>query len=82
MSEKNNIQEECPLQNQEIKTSIGGQALLEGIMMRGPKVTAMSVRTLKGEIVTEKWPTGAVRHGFLSENRLQMPYAFRRAFRN
>ena len=25
---------------------------------------------------------GAVRHGFLSENRLQMPYAFRRAFRN
>lgn len=57
MSEKNNIQEECPLQNKEIKTSIGGQALLEGIMMRGPKVTAMSVRTLKGEIVTEKWPT-------------------------
>lgn len=57
MSEKNNIREECPLQNKEIKTSIGGQALLEGIMMRGPKVTAMSVRTLKGEIVTEKWPT-------------------------
>ncbi len=57
MSEKNNIQEKCPLQNKEIKTSIGGQALLEGIMMRGPKVTAMSVRTLKGEIVTEKWPT-------------------------
>ena len=26
------------------KTSIGGQALLEGIMMRGPKITAMAVR--------------------------------------
>ena len=39
------------------KTSIGGQALLEGIMMRGPKRTAMAVRTLKGEIVTEEWDT-------------------------
>ena len=36
-----------------IKTSIGGQALMEGIMMRGPKKTAISVRTPKGEIVTE-----------------------------
>ena len=39
------------------KTSIGGQALLEGIMMRGPKNTAMAVRNLKGEIVTEEFPT-------------------------
>ena len=39
------------------KTSIGGQALLEGIMMRGPKKTAMSVRNLKGEIITEEWDT-------------------------
>ena len=27
-----------------IKTSIGGQALLEGIMMRGPKKSALAVR--------------------------------------
>lgn len=39
------------------KTSIGGQALIEGIMMRGPKMTAMAVRNPKGEIVLEKWET-------------------------
>ena len=39
------------------KTSIGGQALMEGIMMRGPEVTAMAVRNTKGEIVLEKFPT-------------------------
>jgi len=39
------------------KTSIGGQALLEGIMMRGPKMTAMAVRNPEGEIVLEKWET-------------------------
>lgn len=37
------------------KTSIGGQALIEGIMMRGPKMTAMAVRNPQGEIVLEKW---------------------------
>ena len=39
------------------KTSIGGQALIEGVMMRGPKVTAMAVRHVSGEIVMEKWAT-------------------------
>lgn len=37
------------------KTSIGGQALIEGIMMRGPKLSAMAVRNPQGEIVLEKW---------------------------
>lgn len=37
------------------KTSIGGQALIEGIMMRGPKMSAMAVRNTQGEIVLEKW---------------------------
>lgn len=37
------------------KTSIGGQALIEGIMMRGPKCSAMAVRNPQGEIVLEKW---------------------------
>ena len=36
------------------KTSIGGQALIEGIMMRGPKMSAMAVRNTSGEIVLEK----------------------------
>ena len=39
------------------KTSIGGQALMEGIMMRGPKMTAMAVRNTQGEIVVEAFET-------------------------
>ncbi len=39
------------------KTSIGGQALIEGIMMRGPQTTAMAVRHVSGEIVVEEWET-------------------------
>jgi len=37
------------------RTSIGGQALIEGIMMRGPKLSAMAVRNPEGQIVLEKW---------------------------
>ena len=43
----------CPVR----KTSIGGQALMEGIMMRGPVTTAMAVRNPQGEIVLETYPT-------------------------
>ena len=39
------------------KTSIGGQALIEGIMMRGPHKTVMAVRNSDGEIVTENMVT-------------------------
>ena len=39
------------------KTSIGGQALIEGIMMRGPETTAMAVRHVSGEIILEEWET-------------------------
>ncbi len=39
------------------KTSIGGQALLEGIMMRGPEKTAMAVRHTSGQIVIEEYET-------------------------
>jgi len=39
------------------KTTIGGQALLEGIMMRGPKMSAMAVRNPQGEIIIEENPT-------------------------
>ncbi|MBE7043922.1 MAG: DUF1385 domain-containing protein [Ruminococcaceae bacterium] len=35
------------------KTSIGGQAIIEGVMMRGPHKTAMAVRKPDGEIVVE-----------------------------
>ena len=40
-----------------IKTSIGGQALIEGIMMRGPERSAMAVRNPAKEIVLEEWDT-------------------------
>ena len=44
------------------RTSIGGQALIEGIMMRGPKHTAMAVREPDGNIVLEKWQNQKPRH--------------------
>ena len=40
-----------------IKTSIGGQAVIEGVMMRGPKLTALSVRMPDQRISTEVWDT-------------------------
>lgn len=42
--------------NQEKRTTIGGQALIEGILMRGPEKQAIAVRDQNGEIVltTEK----------------------------
>lgn len=40
----------CPMK----KTSIGGQALIEGVMMRGPEKTAMAVRHVSGEVVLEE----------------------------
>lgn len=36
------------------KTSVGGQALMEGIMMRGPKKVAFAVRQPDGEIYVEE----------------------------
>jgi len=36
------------------RTSIGGQAVIEGIMMRGPKLIVTAVRKPDGEIVTDK----------------------------
>ncbi len=39
------------------KTSIGGQALIEGVMMRGPRTTAMAVWNPEGELIKETWPT-------------------------
>lgn len=41
-------------------TSIGGQAIIEGVMMRGPHEYAAAVRTKDGEIVVEKHPVNSV----------------------
>ena len=40
------------------KTSIGGQALIEGIMMRGVSKAAMAVRKKDGGIDVEEWELG------------------------
>ncbi len=47
----NTKNESCPMK----KTSIGGQALIEGVMMRGPHRTAMAVRHVSGDIRMEEW---------------------------
>ena len=39
------------------KTSVGGQALMEGIMMRGPKLICCAVRKPDGSIETKTEPT-------------------------
>lgn len=45
------------------RTSIGGQAVIEGVMMRGPKKIATAVRKPDGEIVTDIQNLGKVRTG-------------------
>lgn len=37
------------------KTTVGGQALIEGVMMKGVSVGAMAVRKKDGDIYTEEW---------------------------
>ncbi len=46
------------------KISVGGQALIEGIMMQGPKGAAMSVRLTDGTIDTEKLEVKHLRDKF------------------
>ena len=41
-------------------TSIGGQAVLEGVMMRGPKDIAIAVRTPEGIIAVDKKPVHSI----------------------
>ena len=41
-------------------TSIGGQAVMEGVMMRGPKDIAVSVRKPDGEIITDVKPVSSI----------------------
>ena len=43
-----------------MKTSIGGQAVIEGVMMRGPKEYAVAVRKPDGEIAIEKSDVNSV----------------------
>ena len=49
-SKKIFLKDACP-------TSIGGQAIMEGIMMRGPEKTAIAVRLPDGQIHMKTQPT-------------------------
>lgn len=42
------------------RTNIGGQAVMEGVMMRGKEIYAMAVRNPQGEIVIEKNKWGGI----------------------
>ena len=41
-------------------TSIGGSAVMEGVMMKGPKEIATAVRKSDGEIIIDKKPVGSL----------------------
>lgn len=47
----------------EHRTSIGGQAVMEGVMMRGPHNVATAVRKPDGEIVIDNMKLGKIRTG-------------------
>lgn len=46
------------------KTYVGGQAVIEGVMMRGPEYIATAVRTPSGEIVIKKDPVRSIADRF------------------
>ncbi len=47
-------------ENKQQPNNIGGQAVIEGVMMRGKKIYAMAVRNPEGEIVIEKKDWGGL----------------------
>lgn len=51
------------------KTNIGGQAVIEGVMMRGPEYIATAVREPSGEILVKKEPLRSIneRYPFLKK---------------
>lgn len=46
--------------NKKIKKYVGGQAVIEGVMMRGPKVTATAVREPGGNIIIDEFATTSI----------------------
>lgn len=55
MNEKQTCNQSCgPDQGCEFRTTIGGQALIEGILMRGPEKQAIVVRDQEGELVVKE----------------------------
>ena len=53
--------------NKPHKTTIGGQAVIEGVMMRGPEKSMLAVRSTDGKIIAEELKGGTKkRKGFLN----------------
>lgn len=49
------MKKEKEMQKNPMLGKVGGQALIEGVMMKGPKVASMAVRIPSGEIDVEEW---------------------------
>lgn len=49
-----------PLESKKMKKFVGGQAVIEGVMMRGPGYTATAVREPSGSIVIDKYATTSI----------------------
>ena len=52
---KKETYDKCPVH----MTSIGGQAVIEGVMMRGPREIATAVRKSDGTIIIDKKPVNS-----------------------
>ena len=54
------------MDKKEIKyCQIGGQGVLEGVMMRAPETSALAVRRADGSIATKTWQTKQIKNKFL-----------------
>ena len=53
-----------PLAKERIKKFVGGQAVIEGVMMRGPGYTATAVREPSGSIVVQKEATTSIQERY------------------
>ena len=47
------------------KLSVGGQAVIEGVMMKGPEKMAVAVRQANGEIAVDVKPVSSIRDRYL-----------------
>lgn len=65
-----------PKDEQLHKSKIGGQALIEGIMMRGVHQSAMAVRLPDQSIDLEVWPTQKENDPFRSLKRCPLSAGF------
>lgn len=56
-----------PQEQETLGWSYGGQAVIEGVMMRGKHVSAVAVRRPDGEIVVKEEPVGEIYRGRISK---------------